>query len=101
MFQDGRTSYNSTRITILDENDTFVSSDRLQFSASDMGNLGVKRRLTMNYDGNLRLYSLNNLSRLWTITWQAMSKPCHVHGLCGRNGICIYTPEPKCSCPML
>ncbi|KAK6290527.1 hypothetical protein POUND7_002068 [Theobroma cacao] len=24
---------------------------------------------------------------------------CLVHGLCGRNGMCIYAPEPKCSCP--
>ncbi|KAJ9694810.1 hypothetical protein PVL29_010336 [Vitis rotundifolia] len=29
----------------------------------------------------------------------ALSQQCKVHGLCGRNGICIYTPEPKCSCP--
>lgn len=24
---------------------------------------------------------------------------CMVHGLCGPNGICIYSPEPTCTCP--
>ncbi|KAL2932248.1 putative receptor protein kinase ZmPK1 [Bienertia sinuspersici] len=98
IWQNGRTNYNSTRVAIFDNNGTLVSSDRLRFSASDNG-FGVKRRLTMDYDGNLRLYSLNNMSRLWTITWQAVIKQCGIHGLCGRNGICVYTPQPKCSCP--
>ncbi|KAM1159588.1 hypothetical protein ACFX19_033307 [Malus domestica] len=28
-----------------------------------------------------------------------MTELCKVHGICGRNGICINTPQPKCSCP--
>ncbi|CBI30484.3 unnamed protein product, partial [Vitis vinifera] len=71
---------------------------RTNYNTSDMG-FGVKRRLTMDYDGNLRLYSLNHSTGLWVISWKALSEQCKVHGLCGRNGICIYTPEPKCSCP--
>ncbi|XVE76445.1 hypothetical protein DITRI_Ditri12bG0173300 [Diplodiscus trichospermus] len=71
---------------------------RLDFNASDWG-FGTMRRLTIDYDGNLRLYSLNNGSGLWTITWQAVMQLCSVHGLCGRNGICVYFPQPKCSCP--
>lgn len=98
IYRNGRTNYNSTRLAILDDNGTFLSSDRLQFSASDAG-FGIKRRLTMDYDGNLRLYSLNNLTRLWSVNWEALSQLCNVHGLCGRNGVCVYTPEPKCSCP--
>ena len=98
VFLSGRTVYNNSRIAILDDMGTFVSSDQLQFSASDMG-FELKRRLTIDYDGNFRLYSLNNLSGLWTITWQAISQQCTVHGLCGRNAICVYTPAPKCSCP--
>ncbi|KMT15486.1 hypothetical protein BVRB_3g058410 [Beta vulgaris subsp. vulgaris] len=77
---------------------TFSSSDQLQFSASDVG-VGIRRRLTLDYDGNLRVYSLNELSGFWYITWQAVVKPCDIHGLCGKNGICTYTPNPKCSCP--
>ncbi|BBH06188.1 S-locus lectin protein kinase family protein [Prunus dulcis] len=98
VFLNGRTNYNSSRIAVLDDSGNFLSSDKLQFSASDMG-VGVKRRLTMDYDGNLRLYSLNSLTGFWVITWEAMAELCKVHGICGRNGICIYTPQPKCSCP--
>ncbi|XP_021845554.1 putative receptor protein kinase ZmPK1 [Spinacia oleracea] len=98
IFQNGRTSYNSSRIGMLDDMGTFSASDQLKFSALDVG-FGIKRRLTMDFDGNLRIYSLNKLSGLWNITWTAVAKPCDIHGLCGRNGICEYTPEPKCSCP--
>ncbi|KAJ9694809.1 hypothetical protein PVL29_010335 [Vitis rotundifolia] len=98
VFGNGRTNFNSSRTAVLDEMGRFLSSDKLSFNASDMG-FGVKRRLTMDYDGNLRLYSLNHSTGLWVISWKALSQQCKVHGLCGRNGICIYTPEPKCSCP--
>ena len=100
VYQNGRTNYNSSRIAVFDDLGTFSSSDQLQFSASDVG-IGIKRRLTMDYDGNFRVYSLNESSGLWNITWEAISKLCDVHGLCGRNGICVYTPKPMCSCPPL
>ncbi|EOY07396.1 S-locus lectin protein kinase family protein, putative [Theobroma cacao] len=98
VFQNGRTNYNSTKIAVLDDMGRFLSSDRLDFNASDWG-FGIKRRLTIDYDGNLRLYSLNNRTGLWIISWKAVMQHCLVHGLCGRNGICVYTPETKCSCP--
>ncbi|KAA8518954.1 hypothetical protein F0562_016272 [Nyssa sinensis] len=98
LYANGRTNYNSSRIASLDEEGMFLSSDRLQFNASDMG-FGIKRRLKMDYDGNLRLYSLNDSTGLWTISWEAMAQLCKVHGICGRNGICVHTPEAKCSCP--
>ncbi|VVA35703.1 PREDICTED: putative receptor kinase ZmPK1 [Prunus dulcis] len=95
----GRTNYNTSRIAGFDEMGNFVSSDDLKFSAFDMG-MRVKRRLTMDYYGNLRLYSLNGSTESWVITWQALTQQCKVHGICGRNGICVYTSEgPKCSCP--
>ncbi|CAB4280113.1 unnamed protein product [Prunus armeniaca] len=94
-----RTNYNTSRIAGFDEMGNFVSSDDLKFSAFDMG-VRVKRRLTMDYDGNLRLYSLSGSTESWVITWQALTQQCKVHGICGRNGICVYTSErPKCSCP--
>ncbi|KMT15485.1 hypothetical protein BVRB_3g058400 [Beta vulgaris subsp. vulgaris] len=96
--QSGRSHDNNTRIAMLDDTGTFSSSDQLQFSASDVG-AGIRRRLTLDFDGNMRVYSLNDTSGFWNITWQAVAKPCDVHGLCGRNGICVYTPEPRCSCP--
>ncbi|KAI6675147.1 hypothetical protein NL676_003053 [Syzygium grande] len=98
VFANGRTNYNSSRIAVLDEMGHFQSSDQFQFNASDQGR-GIKRRLTMDPDGNLRLYSLNKRSGSWVVTWQALPGLCNVHGICGRNGICVYTPEPKCTCP--
>ncbi|XP_010262647.1 PREDICTED: putative receptor protein kinase ZmPK1 [Nelumbo nucifera] len=98
VFTNGRTNYNSSRIALLDDMGAFLSSDRASFFASDMGS-GIKRRLTLDYDGNLRLYSLDESTRSWTVTWEALPRPCDVHGLCGRNGVCTYTPKPKCSCP--
>ncbi|XP_044465824.1 putative receptor protein kinase ZmPK1 isoform X1 [Mangifera indica] len=95
----GRTKYNSSAVAVLDERGNFLSSDRLQFSALDMG-FGIKRRLTIDHDGNLRLYSLNNLTGHWMVSWIALLQQCHVHGVCGKNGICAYAlDKPKCSCP--
>ncbi|GFQ07558.1 putative receptor protein kinase zmpk1 [Phtheirospermum japonicum] len=98
IYKSGRTNYNSSRIAILDETGRFLSSDQLQFNTSDMG-FGVKRRLTMDYDGNLRVYSLNISNGLWDITWQAIQQSCGVKGICGKYAICIYAPEPRCTCP--
>ncbi|KAJ0048638.1 hypothetical protein Pint_16769 [Pistacia integerrima] len=100
VFQNGRTKYNSSGVAVLDARGHFLSSDNLQFSALDMGGFRIKRRLTMDYDGNLRLYSLNNVTGLWIVSWLALLQQCQVHGVCGRNGICTYAPhKPKCSCP--
>ncbi|XP_049936688.1 putative receptor protein kinase ZmPK1 [Nymphaea colorata] len=98
VFQNGRTSYNSSRYAILDDMGRFISSDRLKFSASDFG-LGVKRRLTMDLDGILRLYSLNHTIKDWEVSWMPVLERCRVHGLCGENGICVYKPSPTCTCP--
>ncbi|KVI02858.1 putative receptor protein kinase ZmPK1 [Cynara cardunculus var. scolymus] len=94
----GRSSFNSSRIAVLDDMGVFISSDRLQFNASDMG-FGIKRRITIDYDGNLRIYSLNDSTGLWLVTWQAIAQPCNIHGICGRNGICIHGEKTGCSYP--
>ncbi|KZV51750.1 hypothetical protein F511_11438 [Dorcoceras hygrometricum] len=98
IYVNGRTNYNGSRIAVLDDMGRFLSSDHLQFNASDMG-YGVKRRLTMDYDGNLRVYSLVNSTGLWDVTWQALLQPCKVLDLCGIYAICVYAPEPTCVCP--
>ncbi|CAI9099772.1 OLC1v1036636C1 [Oldenlandia corymbosa var. corymbosa] len=98
VFQNGRTNYNSSRVAVLDDMGRFSSSDMMNFDVVDAG-FGIKRRMTLDFDGNLRVYSLNNLTGVWYVSWQALSTPCSIRGLCGRNGICIYSPEPKCSCP--
>ncbi|PWA98537.1 receptor protein kinase ZmPK1 [Artemisia annua] len=94
----GRTAYNSSRIACFNDLGIFNASDQMNFTATDLG-LGIRRRLTLDYDGNLRLYSLNESSGLWSISWQALAQPCNVHGICGRNGICVHGDKPQCSCP--
>ncbi|CAN6319589.1 unnamed protein product [Urochloa humidicola] len=100
-YQNNRNRYNSTRFGGLDDIRNFFSSDfanQQALVASDQG-LGIKRRLTLDPDGNLRIYSLNSSDGKWSVSWIAMSQPCNIHGLCGPNGICRYLPAPTCSCP--
>ncbi|XP_031501732.1 putative receptor protein kinase ZmPK1 [Nymphaea colorata] len=98
VFQNRRTRYNSSRHAILDEMGQFISSDGLKFFALDFG-LKVKRRLTMDFDGILRLYSFNDTTKNWQVSWMPKLVRCRVHGLCGENGICFYKPFPTCTCP--
>ncbi|XP_062231180.1 putative receptor protein kinase ZmPK1 [Phragmites australis] len=100
-YENYRNLYNSTRIAILNDYGVFLASDFAKkhvIVASDRAT-GIKRRLTLDYDGNLRLYSLNNSDRTWNVVWIAESQPCMTHGLCGPYGICHYSPKPTCSCP--
>ncbi|GLJ05007.1 hypothetical protein SUGI_0009300 [Cryptomeria japonica] len=94
----GRNIYNISRVAALDEFGGFSSSDEFSFTAWDYGE-GPLRRLTLDIDGNLRLYSLNSQNNSWKISWVALSRQCRVHGLCGMNAICTYRPEPVCVCP--
>ncbi|XBJ12170.1 hypothetical protein VPH35_016746 [Triticum aestivum] len=92
-----RHSFNTTTIGVLDSWGFFLGSDNLTIKAADWG-LRVMRRLTLDYDGNLRLYSLNKPNGRWSVTWMAFPQTCFVRGLCGMNGICVYTPRPACAC---
>uniref|UniRef100_K3XPE3 non-specific serine/threonine protein kinase n=1 Tax=Setaria italica TaxID=4555 RepID=K3XPE3_SETIT len=98
VLKSGWVNYNSSRIAVLDAEGCFLSSDGLKENSSDWGTL-IKRRLTLDYDGNLRIYSLNASSGSWTVTLEAITKVCNVHGLCGQNGICMYSPSLHCSYP--
>uniref|UniRef100_M8C0P3 Receptor-like serine/threonine-protein kinase n=1 Tax=Aegilops tauschii TaxID=37682 RepID=M8C0P3_AEGTA len=97
VFDNGRTNYNSSRIGVLDDTGVFLSSDNLRVEASDLGASGVKRRLTIEQDGNVRMYSLDAAGG-WTVTWAAVKQPCSVRGLCGKNAVCEYQPFLRCSC---
>ena len=97
-WENNRTAYNSSRYGSLDRHGAFSASDQTQFNSSDMGE-GVTRRLTLDYDGNLRLYSLDGGDGRWLVTWAALPRACDVHGVCGRYGVCAYLPALACSCP--
>ncbi|XP_020194446.3 putative receptor protein kinase ZmPK1 [Aegilops tauschii subsp. strangulata] len=97
-----RTAFNSSRLGRLDDRGRFSATDNLRFAASDMGAAGhVMRRLTLDYDGNLRVYSLDVAGGgVWRATWAALSRQCSVHGICGRYGVCAYgLAGPACACP--
>ncbi|XP_047048709.1 putative receptor protein kinase ZmPK1 [Lolium rigidum] len=102
VYDNNRSRYNSTRLGSLDSNGVLASSDfadGILLKASDAAAPGTKRRLTLDPDGNLRIYSLDDLDGVWSISMVAISQPCTIHGLCGQNGICHYSPKPTCSCP--
>ncbi|OQU76615.1 hypothetical protein SORBI_3010G174900 [Sorghum bicolor] len=92
-----RVPFNSSTSGAFDTWGHFLGSDNTTFTAADWGP-GIMRRLTLDYDGNLRLYSLNMADRSWSVTWMAFPQLCKVRGLCGENGICVYTPVPACAC---
>ncbi|KAG6672019.1 hypothetical protein I3842_16G035500 [Carya illinoinensis] len=97
--QTGRFAFNSSRTAFLDSLGYFSSSDKFTFSSADYGQL-LHRRLTLDYDGNLRLYSLDEEGEKWVVSWQVFQVPCTIHGVCGANSICSYVlgVGRNCSC---
>ncbi|XP_022752471.1 putative receptor protein kinase ZmPK1 [Durio zibethinus] len=95
----GRSTYNDTRIAVLDTLGNFSSTDDFTFKSADYGSK-IQRRLKLDSDGNIRLYSLSEGGEKWVVSWQAFPQPCLVHGSCGPNSICIFIPNygRKCSC---
>nr|XP_043616286.1 putative receptor protein kinase ZmPK1 [Erigeron canadensis] len=95
----GRSTWAPRRTAVLDSSGHFVSSDSLFFNTSDAEDVLV-RRLTMDVDGNLRAYSLDEIKGVWKVTWQAISDTCQVQGICGENSTCSISPTHgrKCSC---
>ncbi|XP_022772220.1 putative receptor protein kinase ZmPK1 [Durio zibethinus] len=98
-WEHGRFTY-SSRNAMIDSFGNFSSSDNLIFRSIDYGASWIQRRLTIDYDGNLRLYSREETNETWVVSWQAISQPCKIHGLCGENSLCRYSPSTgrKCSC---
>lgn len=68
-------------------------------SSKDFGDPSVTlRRLTIDQDGNLRIYSWDNVSE-WKVGWQAVEEQCNVFGSCGLYSVCGYNSSgPVCGC---
>ena len=94
----GRNSYNNSRIAVVNSLGNFSSSDDLTFKSTDYGAM-LHRRLTLGYDGNIRLYSWEEEAQNWVVSWQAIQRPCSIHGACGVNSLCSYVigDNRKCS----
>ncbi|XP_004492313.1 putative receptor protein kinase ZmPK1 [Cicer arietinum] len=97
--QVGRANFNGSRIAMLDSFGVFYSSDNFTFMTSDYGTV-LQRRMKLDCDGNVRVYSRINVSQDWYVSWQAISGACIAHGICGDNSTCSYSPKHgrKCSC---
>ncbi|KAJ6877716.1 hypothetical protein NC651_030462 [Populus alba x Populus x berolinensis] len=89
----------SSRIAAFYSLGNFSSIDRFTFMSADDG-VGYQKRLKIDFDGNLRLYSQEDGRDTWVVSWQApLSPPCRIHGTCGPNSNCSYVPDfGKCSC---
>ncbi|KAJ0086322.1 hypothetical protein Patl1_07527 [Pistacia atlantica] len=90
---------NNSRMAEFDGLGYFISTDEAWFRATDFG-VVLKRRLTLDFDGNIRMYSLDEAKGTWNVSWQALSQQCTIHGICGPNSLCSYVPKSSriCSC---
>ncbi|KAM0871084.1 hypothetical protein ACQ4PT_039619 [Festuca glaucescens] len=93
-----RRIYNFSREAAMDALGQFFSSDNANFQTADLGAAGMRRRLTLDADGNLRAYSLHAATGTWAVSWMAFGNPCIIHGVCGANAVCLYAPAPSCVC---
>ncbi|KAH7444565.1 hypothetical protein KP509_02G083300 [Ceratopteris richardii] len=72
----------------------------LQTVFSDVSASSYGYRLTLDADGNLRLYAWHADSTQWKVIWMAFTDICsRWSNVCGDYGICIYNPNPTCVCP--
>ena len=99
----GRSAFNSSRNAVLNSLGNFSSSDNFNFMSADYG-IELHRKLTLGYDGNIRLYSWGwseeEQTQTWVVSWQAIQNPCTIHGVCGANSLCKYVASShrKCTC---
>ncbi|CAH2058443.1 unnamed protein product [Thlaspi arvense] len=58
------------------------------------------RFLRLDRDGNLRMYSWNEDSRIWKPVWQAVENQCRVFATCGSQ-VCSFNSSgySECICP--
>ncbi|CAI9108138.1 OLC1v1007667C1 [Oldenlandia corymbosa var. corymbosa] len=71
-------------------------------SSQDLGDLSSTKtlqHLSLDQDGNLRIYSWHNVTREWKAGWQAVQEQCNVFGSCGLYSLCGYNSTgPVCWC---
>ncbi|XP_004500314.1 putative receptor protein kinase ZmPK1 [Cicer arietinum] len=98
-WQTSRSTYNSNRVATLNRFGNFSSSDGFTFRTSDYGTV-LQRRLKLDFDGNVRVYSRENGQEKWSMSGQFNQQPCKIHGICGPNSTCSYDPITgrKCYC---
>jgi hypothetical protein len=79
-----------------------MSQDTGSFITSDFSAATRLRRLKLDDDGNLRIYSCSLDRGEWIIVWKAVEEICKIYGTCGPNAICVNNGSnstPHCVCP--
>ncbi|KAI3816447.1 hypothetical protein L1987_16145 [Smallanthus sonchifolius] len=92
---------NSNAFLTLNELGMIQLENGATFITSDFGDR-VLRRLKLDDNGNLRIYSFDSKSGEWSVVWQAMPELCRIKGTCGPNFICMYGEtydSTVCDCP--
>ncbi|KAF3945196.1 hypothetical protein CMV_028406 [Castanea mollissima] len=85
----------------LDENGKMAQDSGGAFITSDFGATRY-RRLKLDNDGNLKIYSFDTDLGEWIIVWKAVEESCKIYGTCGPNAICISdgsNSSTSCVCP--
>ena len=98
-FYSGLEDYNNSTLAF-NSLGNLSPSDDFTIMSADYGAM-LHRRLTLDYDGNIRLYSWEEERQSWLVSWQAIQRPCIIAGACGANSFCSYVIGygRKCSCP--
>ena len=78
--------FNNSRIGVLNSLGNFNSPDDFTFMSADYG-VVLHRRLTLDYEGNIRLYSWEEKGQTRVVSWQAIQRPCLIDGACGANSL--------------
>ncbi|XP_042048745.1 G-type lectin S-receptor-like serine/threonine-protein kinase At1g34300 [Salvia splendens] len=95
------TNHGNLTFMSLDDLGVIVYGDDGKYYASDFG-VKKLRKLSLDNDGNLRMYSYDVRLSQWIVRWQALFQLCMVHGTCGANSICMYDASnfsTSCVCP--
>ncbi|KAF8370106.1 hypothetical protein HHK36_031857 [Tetracentron sinense] len=92
--------FNHDAIRMLNSSGMLVTENGNSLEATDFGATHL-RRLKLDDDGNLRIYSLDPGSDTWTVVWEAVLGLCTIPGKCGPDYICMSNKSTStyCVCP--
>ncbi|KAF5748049.1 S-locus lectin protein kinase family protein [Tripterygium wilfordii] len=88
-------------LMVLDSKGSVTKNNGDSIITADYSNSTRLRRLTLDDDGNLRIYSYD-VDSGWTVVWKAVSELCTIYGQCGPNAICmgnVSDSSTYCVCP--
>ena len=103
VFNDSGTYWSTDNaFQMLDDDGNVMQENGARQISSDLGASGRLRRLKLDEDGNLRVYSYQGVDG-WVVVWLAMPEICRIYGRCGANAICMNNGEndnrTDCLCP--